>query len=70
MFFDRPAVIISVALFFAGNADLEMTTSFLDGDELIGLNSCESLNQTIGPVNLQIGMATGSQPEMKPAIVH
>ena len=47
-----------------------MTLSFLNGHQLIGLNPAKSLDQTIRPVNLQIGMSTCSQPEMKPAIVY
>jgi hypothetical protein len=49
---------------------LRDATPFLNGDDLICLNSRESLNQTIGPVNFQISMVAGSQSEVKPAIVH
>jgi hypothetical protein len=69
-FSTRPAVIVSVGAVLRWKCRPGNDTSFLDGDELIRLNSRESLNQTIGPVNFQIGMTTCSQAEVKPAIVH
>ena len=42
---------------------------FLNSDQLIGLNSRKSLNQTVRPMNLQVRMAAASQTEMKPSIV-
>lgn len=45
-------------------------TPFTDSDQLVRLNSGKSLNQSIGPVNFQIGVIINSQPKMKPAIIH
>jgi hypothetical protein len=64
------AVIVSVGAVLRWKCRPGNTTSFLDSDELIGLNIRKPFNQTIGPVNFQIGMTTRSQAEVKPAIVH
>jgi hypothetical protein len=70
LFSTRPAVIGSMGGVLPWERRRGNTTSFPDGDQLIGLNSRKTLNQTVSPVNFQIGMVIASQPEVKPAIVH
>ena len=44
--------------------------AFLNGHQLIGRDARKALDQTIGPVDLKIGMSILPQSEMEPAIIH